>query len=170
MMGKGAMRSVKKLEEDKENFPTDLGTFKKRGTVVKKSVARGGIPAAFVEEEEEEPVRVRKMAPPLRKPSGSVTAPSVANQPALSTRAKSGLTHSTLSQRVLAQREDVVEADVAPKRTLRGTKDVDGLVRPPTRAEINVPSRVPARIQAQRATLKRSDTIDNLKQVASLNH
>jgi hypothetical protein len=168
MMGKGARRSVKKLEEDKENLPTDLGTLKRRGTVVKKSVARGVIPAAFMEEEE--PVKVRKMAPPLRKPSRNVIAPPVVSQPAVSTRAKSGLTHSTLSQRVLAQREDVVEAEVGPKRTLSGTNDVDALVRPPTRAEINVPSRVPARIQAQRATLKRSDTNDNVKQVTHLYH
>ena len=51
------------------------------------------------------------------------------------------------------------------KRTLRGAKAIEPPARLPTQAELNVPSRVPARIQAQRATLKRTVTQDNLKQV-----
>jgi hypothetical protein len=164
MMGKGAKRSVTKisLEEDKENLPAT-----RKGTMGKNSVV-----SKVATTEDVVKVPTRRLAPPARKPSGTMTQ----SQPTVSTRAKSAAMASTatvsvtapptLSQRVVAQREDVVSEVAGPKRTLRGTKDVDTVARPPTRAEINVPSRVPSRIQAQRATLKRTETSDNLKQDA----
>lgn len=173
LMGKGAKRSINKIPEDddKENIVENTGSLKRKGTVVKKITTRASAQQAFggIPEEVEEPVK-RRLAPPLRKPSGETiasAAQSTTSKAASSTKSAPIVSHATLSARVAALREEVkadAEATSGPKRVLRGSKELD-IVRPPTQAELNVPSRVPARVQAQRATLKRTKTEDNLKLV-----
>jgi hypothetical protein len=178
LMGKGAKRSIKaSLEDDKENnVANPAGTVKRKATVAKKGSTRATAQQAFgdIAEEDnvnEEPVKPapRRMAPPERKPSGTLAPQVITTR---STAAKPALTAAppTLSKRLNSQREadNKMDTDVissGPKRTLRGIKDAELVVRPPTQAEINVPSRVPPRIQAHHATLQRSKTQDNLRQV-----
>jgi hypothetical protein len=179
LMGKGAKRSINKVpspDEDKENIVGNTGSLKRKGTVgLKKSATRATAQQAFVDIPEEvadvkdEPVK-RRLAPPLRKPSGEMAPAQSTTSVVSSTKSASIVSHATLSQRVAALRAEVkadADADAAsgPKRVLRGSKDMEDPVRPPTQAELNVPSRVPARVQAQRATLKRTKTEDNLKHV-----
>lgn len=188
LMGKGAKRSINKVvpsDEDKENIVGNAGTgsLKRKGTVLKRSTTRATAQQAFVDIPEEEAADVkeeqlvkRRLAPPLRKPSGEMAppAPSTSTRSTVSsTKSAPIVSHATLSQRVAALRAEVkadqeAEAASGPKRVLRGNRDLEQeAVRPPTQAELNVPSRVPARVQAQRANLKRTKTEDNLKNVFS---
>lgn len=169
LMGKGAKRSIKRsqeeVEEDKENeIPVETG--KKRGTIGRK-MTRGAVQNAFPdipEEMVEEPVKIqpRRLAPPERKPSGGqiTVMPS-----ATTTKSAPKVSHTVLS-RVPLQPEQNDPITSGAKRTLRDFKETESApTRPPTQAEINVPSRVPARAQPQRSTLKRTIAQDNLKLV-----
>jgi hypothetical protein len=167
LMAKGAKRSIKKIpsEEDKENdLPTT--TTGKKGTIGKKRIAVQQAFADIPEEANEDPIKPRRMAPPLRKPSGSIPVPASTTTNKLSPV----VSLPTVSQRVVLQQElqqtNNPISSVA-KRTLRGIKAPEPPARLPTQAELNVPSRVPSRIQAQRATLKRTITQDNLKKVTT---
>jgi hypothetical protein len=160
------MKRAIEEEEDKENdIPTVAGSLKRKGVIAKK---RGTVQQAFPdipEEPNDEVVRAqpRRMAPPLRKPSGSVPTGST------STRKPTPVVSlPTLSHRVTQQDKDESpreEISSGAKRTLREIKPAEPTMRLPTQAEVNVPSRAPARIQAQRATIKRTVTQDNLRQV-----
>jgi hypothetical protein len=180
LMGKGAKRSIKgSLEDDKENnVMNPVGTLKRKATMAKKSSTRATAQQAFVEVPEDvennEPIVKavpRRMALPERKASGSIVPTQVMTTRAATSKPASTVASPTLSKRLTSQREAQVnmEADAissGPKRTLRGIKDAEVLLRPPTQAELNVPSRVPPRIQAQHATLQRMKTQDNLRQVS----
>jgi hypothetical protein len=180
LMGKGAKRSIKgSLEDDKENnVVNSAGTLKRKATIAKKSSTRATAQQAFVEvpgdvanDEPMAKVVPRRMAPPERKASGSMVPTQAMTTRATTSKPATIAAPPTLSKRFTSQREAEVNIDAdaistGPKKTLRGIKDAEGLVRPPTRAEINVPSRVPPRIQAQHATLQRTKTQDNLRQVS----
>lgn len=165
LMAKGAKRSIRKIssEEDKEN-DLPATTTGKKGTIGKKRTAVQQAFPDIPEDANEDPVKSRRMAPPLRKPSGSVTTTtSTTNRPS------PVVSLPALAQSVVPQQEPEQPTNnhisSGLRRTLRGVKAPEPLARLPTQAELNVPSRVPPRIQAQRATLKRTITQDNLKQV-----
>ena len=168
LMGKGAKRSIKRSqmeEEDKENEIPVVEMRGKKGTLGRK-MTRGAIQNAFpdIPEEmvEEPPLKVqpRRLAPPERKPSGGLVTTSSAI-----TKAAPKVSHGILS-RVPLQPETNDPIPSGAKRSLRGGKETEVPTRQPTQAEINVPSHVPARIQPQRSTLKRTTTQDDLKLVS----
>jgi hypothetical protein len=180
LMGKGAKRSIKgSLEDDKENdLANSGGTLKRKATIAKKTSTRATAQQAFVEVPDdvanEEPIVKaipRRMAPSERKTSGSMVPTQPMTTRGATSKSASTVAPPTLSKRFTSQREAEVNIDAnaistGPKRTLRGIKDAEVLIRPPTQAELNVPSRVPPRIQAQHATLQRTKTQDNLRQVS----
>ena len=169
LMGKGAKRSVKRSvqeeEEDKENEIPVVEIKGKKGTLGRK-MTRGAVQNAFpdIPEEmvEEALLKVqppRRLAPPERKPSGGQLTASAAT-----TKTAPKVSHGILSRGSL-QPETNDPISSGAKRTLRGGKETEVPTRQPTQAELNVPSRVPARAQPQRSTLKRTTTQDNLKLV-----
>jgi hypothetical protein len=174
LLGKGVKRSIRTLssEEDKENgLPmSSEGPFRKKSASGKRTATWAGVQHAFPEVPEEakvgeEPAKApaRRMLPPLRKPTGS--------NPSRSSNALVKLT-PVVSLPSLSQNYAQQEAQTEPnnnvqsgaKRTLRKVQESNS-IRPPTQAEINVPSRVPPRIQAQRATLKRTIGQTDLREV-----
>jgi hypothetical protein len=167
LMAKGAKRSIKKVpsEEDKENDLPAITTGKK-GTIGKKRTAVQQVFAGIPEEANEDPVKPRRMSPPLRKPSGSIPTTVATTK---TNKVAPVVSLPTVSQRIVPHPEPEQPtndlASSGPKRTLRGVKAPEYPSRLPTQAELNVPSRVPPRIHAQRTTLKRTITQDNLKQV-----
>src|SRR5208282_700492 len=107
-------------EEDKEN-DIPATTTGKKGTIGKKRTAVQQAFADIPEETNEDPVKHRRMAPPLRKPSGSIptTASTTTNRPA------PVISLPTVSQHVILQREPETTNDPVSsgaKRTLRGVK------------------------------------------------
>jgi len=179
LMGKGAKRSVRQvpLEDDKENqVPIGTtGSLRKKGSVGRKTT-RATVQQAFPdipEETNEEATKpqARKLAPPERKPSGELApAATTTTRSASTTKVPSTVSQAALSKDVGKPREPETKPEEpktsGPTRILRGTKDPNPIVRPPSQAEKNVPSRAPSRIQAQRATaLKRTAAHDNLKEV-----
>lgn len=178
LMGKGAKRSLKKVssEEDKENLMMDMGrSLKSKGTLTKKGATRTAVQHAFDDIPEESPEaeaakpRTRRLAPPSRKPSGTLTVDQSAppSNPTKSSSVSPVEPVAPLSKRVSALRENgLVNTDMVsgPKRTLRRTNNESVVVRLPTQSEINVPSRIPSQSQAQQATLRKS-TRDNIPMV-----
>jgi serine/threonine protein kinase len=163
LMAKGAKRRAVS-EEDKENdVPTIAGSLKRKATAGKK---RGAIQQAFPDIPEEAndhfgEVQPRRMAPPARKPSGTII-------PTASTKSAPVVSLPTLSRRTAQRDAEQVPTEAiasGAKRSLRGTKALELPATLPSQAELNVLSRVPPQIQAQRATLKRTITQDNLKEV-----
>jgi len=164
LMGKASRRSLRKAlvgEDDKENELPKAGTgSSKRKTQVAKK--RPSVKEAFEgipEEPVEEPVKPRRMAPPERKPSGNILKMSTSQPPASSSSGSAPTDQSPTES--LAS---------GAKRTLRGAKSTDPLATLLTKVEMNVPSRVPATAQTQRAVLKRTTGQDNLRQVISNSH
>lgn len=180
LLGKGAKRSINRLpsEEDKENeLPVSSAeSLSKKSTSRKQVAARAGVQHAFPEVPEEtnaneEPAKApsRRMPPPLRKPTGNLPLQSSNAQ------VKPTLVVSLpgLSQHAITQPEGQTEPSnnlqSGTKRMLRRAQKLEpDPARPPTQAEINVPSRVPPQIQAQRATLKRTIAQVDLRQVLFL--
>jgi hypothetical protein len=131
----GAKRSLRKLssEDDKENLMMKMAKVK-MGTT-----SRKGVQQAFPEETDVNKLSTRRLVPPTRKPSASMVNRPQPDDP--------------LSLHKANEEEEVVSGK---KRTLRERQRPEPIVRLPTKAELNVPSRVPAHIQAQHATMKSS--------------
>lgn len=177
LTNKGAKRSIKQAlsDEDKENDPPDSGTGsqKKKAIVGKKMVTRASAQQAFpdIPEErnaDEEPIKLRRMAPPERKPSGNAalqttTARATAAQsvPAVS---RGAIIRTRVPKELEQKKSDEIVSSGA-KRLLRGTKTHDGVERPSIQGEVDALSRVPSQVQSQRSALRRTAAQDNLKQV-----
>ena len=180
LIGKGAKRSIKRTlsEDDKENdLPVGTGSLKKKATIGKRMPTRTTAQQAFpdIPEEqpvEEEPVKPRRLLPPERKPSGSGAPQTATIRASAANKPNPVISHAPLTRSVATKELEQKRSDEmissGAKRTLRGTKATEAVERPPTQAEINVPSRVPSQVQVQRATLRRTAAQDNLKRVHPL--
>jgi hypothetical protein len=172
LMGGGAKRSLKRTRssEDKENdVANHLRELKKKELSPKKHSTRRAVQQAFPDIPEQQNIpedafQPRRISPPLRE-SGSRKAPSEASSNGTGTKLATSISQPTLAQRVPNEVEPPENPISNAKRVLRGTKEADIITRAPTQAELNVPARVPPRVQLQRAALKRSAAQDNLKQV-----